>query len=150
LGVRFLVLPEYYERVRDRELRVLHLQWTLVLLQFQLVLRTLDHQNPLLCLAFFVIELQNLAIGYQGFVWLSALFIKHTQVVPHLAHLRVQSRGFDYVFKGVCVVTCVVVEYSQCCPVHGLGWVSLGRVLEVLFGFCCVFQSHVTSAQNVE
>jgi hypothetical protein len=65
-------------------------------------------------------------------------------------HLRIESCRLDYILKSICVVTCIVIKYGKCSPVHRLSRVLISRLLEVFKGFFVVLESHVASSENVK
>ena len=110
----------------------------------------LDGDDSLLRVLVLAVELEHLRVGDERFVGLPALLVEHAQVVPDLAHLRVERGGLDDVLEGVRVVARVVVEDGERGPVDGLARVLVGGLLEVLERVLGVLEAHVAAAQHVE
>jgi hypothetical protein len=91
----------------------------------------------------------DLAIGDKGLLWLLALFIEDTQVIPDFRFECIQGSSFNDVFECIAVVSILVVDYSESCPVSCLSWVFEGSLLKELKCFLAIIKLHVASSLNV-
>lgn len=76
----------------------------------RIVVRRLDGIDSGNSVFIVVVEVLDLRVSDQGFLWLFALFVKDTEVVPDLWLEGVQRSGFYDVLKRVRVVSILVVD----------------------------------------
>ena len=55
----------------------------------------------------------NLGICDESFLWLFALFIEDTEVVPYFWNKSVQGSGLDDILKGVTEISILVIDNCQ-------------------------------------
>lgn len=130
-------------------MRLLHLQID-VAHELRVVVRCLDLLDPGRGIRFAGVELLDLLVGNQRLLWLLALLVQDTQVVPQFVLESVKRCRLDDILERISVVSVLVVHDGQSCPVSSFAWVLESRFLEQFECLLEVILGHVTPALDVE
>lgn len=147
-----LIFLEDCEGVWKLEGRLLHLQVenTLVLSILRVVVCRLNSFDPRKSIHIVVLQVLDFRISYQSLFWLLTFLIKDTEVVPDFRLESVKWGSFDDIFKGVTIVTVLVVDNSEGGPIGCFSRVLESGFLQVFQGFFVVIEGHLASTLNVK